>query len=138
MGHLIFIVLHLLCFLFIFVGLIATIPLHLIYAITKDKKKITTHAVARSKEGMPNWKLCREVIERGFYYWQAASMDRRHVIVVQVSEYKYKKSSPGRLHVQALIPVSGSAFGDTYSFNCPIENVPSGQWFGPLPDPIKG
>jgi hypothetical protein len=72
-----------------------------------------------------------EVIRAGFYYWRAAEMDSCHVIVIQVSEYKYK-DAPGRLHVQALIPVGGSAFGDKYSFYGPIENIPSGEWFGPL------
>ena len=39
MGHFLFIILHLVCVLFGFVGLIITIPLHIIYSVLKKGKK---------------------------------------------------------------------------------------------------
>lgn len=77
------------------------------------------------------WK--KEITEPGFYYWQGNKMTHEHVIVIQVSEYKYPKEAPGRLHVEMLLPVLGCAYD--YSYEGPIEKMPKGRWWGPLPRP---
>jgi len=78
------------------------------------------------------WLRCP--IGAGYYYWQSQRMERSHIIVVQVSEYLHPEIAPGRFHVGMMLPVNGLGFYD-YKYEGPIEKMPKGQFWGPLPIP---
>ena len=70
----------------------------------------------------------------GFYYWQSPTMNTNHIIVVYVSEYKYPEIAPGKFHVGMMLPVNGLGYYN-YKHEGPIEKMPAGQFWGPLPIP---
>ena len=68
----------------------------------------------------------------GFYYWRCKAMDKNHVMIIQVTRYRYPNTDGHNVfHAQVLLPTSGSAYD--YKFNGPIEDIPKGEFWGPLP-----
>jgi hypothetical protein len=81
------------------------------------------------------WMLTNDIEKPGFYYWQSERMaekDKRQVIIVQISGYKIKKPDR-KFHAEMCLPVSGSAYD--YDYNGPLEEMPTGKFWGPLPEP---
>ena len=70
----------------------------------------------------------------GFYYWQSPSMNKDHIIVVQVTEYKHPEIAPGKYHVGMMLPVNGLGYYN-YNYDGPIGKMPKGRFWGPLPRP---
>jgi len=69
----------------------------------------------------------------GIYYWRSYTMAKQHFIMLQIAEYKFPDDAPGRLHVEMLLPVGGSAYD--YNYSGPIENMPDGEYWGPIEMP---
>ena len=65
MGHIIFLILHLICILFGFIGLIVTVLLHLIYAgVTKSNNRQISHR-GNDKDVYAECPFCKEKIDHG-------------------------------------------------------------------------
>lgn len=69
----------------------------------------------------------------GIYYWRSFSMDKKHFIMVQISEYCNPRPDRSRLHVEMLLPASGSSY--KYKYHGPIEKMPDGLFYGPIEKP---
>ena len=81
---------------------------------------------------MSEWII--DVVETGLYYWRCRGMGQNHVLLIQVSKYIMPNTAGHRIfHAEALLPVSGSAY--EYKFTGKIEEMPEGEFWGPLPVP---
>ena len=72
--------------------------------------------------------------ETGFYYWKCNAMKPRHVIVVQISKFKYPEVE-GEFHAGMLLPKYGGYYN--YNYDGPLDEFEpiNGFWWGPLPIP---